>query len=424
MASHTGQEKQSASFRLPGNRKLGTIFNRDIDGLLYASSGEKTNADEYRRMLGALLQAEPGVLAMNVGMPDPVTYHTRVATTWDTYLSDVVRTLWPGNVKEGQEDHSAAALKRLFAEGTDCLQLAIEVSRDRGVLILASYRMNAEDFYGGTTDLSEFGRAHKSSIIPGANCLDPARPEVFSHRMDIFSEVAERYDIDGIELDFRRWTHMVSDPRKNHPVLTDMVRRTREMLDEAAKGKGLQRLLLGARVGPSLADPRGTGLPGGRADNDMSCRDLGLDVATWVREELVDYVCPSLFWPRLPGVPRVAEFRELVGDKDIGIYPTVFPLPAWAEDKENPVPDSTGVRALHRDEILRAALQCYRVDADGISTYNWGTYFPPGTVAEPPRGYSQAYGRACEGYQRVLMEAHPLLGSPADMRRRVEAEPE
>ena len=422
--SQSRPKKITAQSELPGNRNLGSIFNRDIDGLLYAGSGEKTNAAEYTRMLGALLQAEPGVLAMNVGMPDPVTYRSRVATSWDTYITDVVNAVWPGSLKEGQEDHSAAALKQLLAEGTDCLRLAIEACRERGVLIVASYRMNAEDFYRGTNDLSDFGRTHAAAVIPEANCLDPARPEVFAHRIAIFAEMAQEYDIDGIEFDFRRWTHMVSTPLENHPVLTDMVRKTRAMLNEAAAAKARERLLLGVRVGPSLADPPGAGFPGGKADNDLSCRDLGLDVPTWIGEELVDYMCPSLFWPRLPGFPKVAEFRELAGDADVGIYPTVFPLPAWAEDRANPVPDGIQVRRWHRDEILRTALECYRDGADGISTYNWGTYFPPGTVAQPPHGCSGSYGRACEGYQKVLMAAHPPLRSPDAIRRHLEAEPD
>ncbi len=83
---------------------------------------------------------------------------------------------------------------------------------------------------------------------------------------------------------------------------------------------------------------------------------------------------PSLFWPRLPGVPRVAEFAALTEGKNIGIYPTVFALPGWAED-EISIPDMTAAQIgdmmrRHRDEICHAALKCYEDGADGISTYN------------------------------------------------------
>lgn len=416
----TRSSGKKAFEKLPANRRLGSIFNRDIDGLLYSSSGSLTGREEYTRMVLTLLQAEPGVLAMNVGMPDPVTYHSSVATTWDKYLTEVAKKVWPGSLEQGEEDHSASALKRLFADGTDCLKIAVEACRERGIAIVASYRMNAEDFYHGTTDLSDFGRENASLRIPGANCLDPAHPRVFQHRMDIFSEVVERFGIDGIEFDFRRWSHMISAPLENHPILTEMVRKTRKLLDNAAQKKG-QRLLLGVRVGPTLSEKEGRGLPGGKAASDISCKDLGLDVAQWVEEELVDYICPSLFWPRLPGMPKTGEFAELARDRDIGIYPTVFPLPAWAEVSENSVPDGNQVRRLHRDEIVRAALWCYEEGADGISTYNWGTFFPSGTIERPPGGYSENYGRSCDGYQKVLMDVHPKLKNAEALRQYLES---
>ena len=113
--------------------------------------------------------------------------------------------------------------------------------------------MNAEDWYGHTYRLSDFGRAHPEWRIPldpesspssadapperWAGCLDPAIPAVFAHRLAIFTEVADRYDIDGIEFDFRRWCRMISSPRRNYAILTRLVAVTRAMLDETARRK-------------------------------------------------------------------------------------------------------------------------------------------------------------------------------------------
>ena len=63
-------------------------------------------------------------------------------------------------------------------------------------------------------------------------------------------------------------------------------------------------------------DENGLRCPGGDVHTDLSCRDLGLDTKTWIEEDLVDYVCPSLFSPRLPGVPKTADFAPLVRDKE------------------------------------------------------------------------------------------------------------
>lgn len=408
-----------SAIRIPHNKKLGSIFNRDINGLLVSSSGGETTPEEYRNMVLALLEAKPHVLAKNVGMPDPVIYRSQVATSWDKHIVEVSLRTWPKEdpktIEEGAA-RQAQAVIQLARHGTDALALTIEACRKRGVLVVASYRMNAEDWYANTWQLSDFGRAHPDWRIPGAGCLDPAVPGVFEQRMKIFSEVADRYDIDGIEFDFRRWQKMISKPLENHPILTRMVRQTRQMLEETTQRKRRERLLLGARVGPSLDDPAETEYPGGNVRNDVSCRALGLDVKTWIEEELVDYVCPSLFWPRLPGVPKTAEFVALAKGKNVGIYPTVFPLPAWAEDDKNPVKDSNETRRRHQEEIVQAALKCYEEGADGISTFNWGTLFPPGTIPKNPPKYSEFYGRANVGYQTVEMAAHPPLDSQSKLR--------
>jgi hypothetical protein len=304
----------------------------------------------YRTKVLHLLDTRPGVLARNVGLPDPVIYRTKVATTWDKYLQQVLKAAWP---EEAKSDTQAACRKALLDAGTDPLTITIKACRERGIPIVASYRMNAEDFGRGGLDLSDFDRQHKDLRLPGANCLDPARPEVFMHRMAIFTEVANNYDIDGIEFDFRRWIHMVSRPHENHTVLTRMVRETRKMLDEVARKKGRKRLLLGARVGPTIAgNPMGP--------TDMSCKDLGLDVKTWIDEGLVDYLCPSLFWPRLPGLPRTREFVELARGTRVGVYPTVWPLPEWMEQGPDKGPvgvkDTRKLRRF-RDDIGKAALQ-------------------------------------------------------------------
>jgi len=386
-----------ASEGRPDNRAFGSILNNDVNNILYAVSGAQTTPAEYKKAVMHLLDAKPGVLAQNVGMPDPVIYRSNVATTWDKYVGG----------------DQAGAMGALVAAGTDPLAITIQACRERGVLIVASYRMNAEDFYARQLDLYDFGRQHKDLRIPGANCLDPALPEVFKHRMEIFTEVAKNYDIDGIEFDFRRWTHMISNPLENYSVLTRMVRETRKMLDEVAKKKGRARLILGARVGPTIA-----GKPLGR--NEMSSRALGLDVTTWVNEGLVDYLSPAFFWGHNPGDdPKTAEFAELAKGTNVGIYPTVFPYSKW--QKESPEagridPDETEDLRRFRDDILNAALKCYAEGADGISTFNWVPHQQPGMTR---RNIRESWGL---GAAKVQMLVHPLLADRAALEAKLQSD--
>ena len=188
-----------------------------------------------------------------------------------------------------------------------------------------------------------------------------------------------------------------------------MVRETRQMLDATARKKGRKKLLLGVRVGPSLADPKGTEYPGGDVRNDISCRELGLDVKTWIEEELVDYVCPSLFWPRFPGLPKTAEFVALAKNKNVGTYPTIFPIPKWID--EGPIAEADIAKCLrYRGELGAAALRAYEDGADGLSTFNWVPHHQSGMVKYPMR---EKWGLGCIKEQMAIL---PHFRSAAALR--------
>lgn len=373
------------------NRAFRTIFNNDTDNILYALDSGRSPQNivaDYRRAIAQIAESRPGIMAQNVGNPDPVIYRSREATAWSKYIDGPV----------------SISMNKMIEAGTDPLQVTIEVCREHGVPVVASYRMNAEDFYEEGLEIQDFGRKHRHLAIPGAFCLDPAHPVVYQHRMAIFREVAENYDIDGIEFDFRRWTHMISDPLNNHPILTRMVRETRQMLDEVAKRKGKNRMILGVRVGPSLDTPQEVadyaGLKPENRKVDPSCRELGLDVTTWVREGLVNYICPSLFWPSWPGLPRTREFSALAEGHDIGIYPTIFPRPKWLDDSGDVVnrgpiePSNLDTLQEYKDGFCNLTLRCYDEGADGVSMFNWYYHLH---LSRMPRQWQSYYGYGMGG---------------------------
>jgi hypothetical protein len=407
----TGRPVGLARAAMPGGKKLGTIFNNDMDNILIAAGRKGGRVEDYQPYLDQLLAMKPSLIAQDVGSPDPVIYPSTVATTLDKYVVEISKLAWPQNDPEIDSVPRVRCLQNLFAAGVDPLKLTIEACRRHDTLIVASYRMNAEDWYQHTWRLSDFGREHPDYRIPDAGCLDPAIPAVYEQRMKIFREVADKYDIDGIEFDFRRWYHMVSDPQKNHVVLTRMVRETRAMLDEVARRKGRNKLLLGVRVAPSLDRPADTFLyPGAWHAEDLenSCKHYGLDVQTWVRERWVDYICPTLFLGQLPGLPLTKEFVELAKGKDIGIYPTLWPLASWMheiigvergvtlENKDRPA------LSLYKYDLCTSALRMYQDGADGISTFNWFSFH------EKSDG-----GEGAAAVQRYFL---PLANDPAAIR--------
>jgi hypothetical protein len=134
---------------VPPGKKLRTVFNNDIDNILWALDGDQTTPEQYRHAVGCMLDARPGVLAQNVGLPDPVIYPSRRATAFDKHLVEVTRSVkpWQSYIAFATEGavRQAAVMRKLRRVGTDPLTLTIEVCRKRGVPIVASYRMNAEE---------------------------------------------------------------------------------------------------------------------------------------------------------------------------------------------------------------------------------------------------------------------------------------
>ncbi len=435
---------QKKALQLKPNRELGTIQNNDINNILHGGYEGDMRPQDYREAVGHLLEGKPSVLAQTVGQADPVIYRTREATTFDKYLEQVSMQVFADvwsksdNAKAETVRRRAAGqaeyVARLLSEGTSPLEITIEACHSYEIPVLASYRMNGEDWYQHSYLLYDFGRYHPEFRIRDGSkhtgAIDYAIPTVFEQRLRMFTEVATLYDVDGIEFDFRRWTHMISDPLHNYPVFTDLIRQTRQMLAAVSRSKGRERMLLCVRVGPSLDDPQGTEYAGGKLSTDFSSRLLGLDVATWIEEELVDVVCPTLFWPALPGLPRVAEFVERAHEKNVGIYPTVFPRPAWSDQlpggertlEDLDQSEIADLMRLHRDEICQAAVQCYEQGADGLSTYNWFGHCQYSPMVRT-HGYPSHNYRSSQAYAQTELFAHAFLGSRAEMERCLKAEP-
>ena len=433
---------------ITNGKQIGSIFNNDVDGLLGAILNSESPVDDYSRGVHAMLDLQPGLLAQNVGWPDPVSYRSEIATNvikYHTEVTELCGDLAPISVETAEA--RTRVLERILDCGTNPLQLTIDACRDRGVPVVASYRMNDEHWSKYEYLLSDFGRAHPETRIPATDfeksehekygmeipeytgVLDPLFPEVYQHRMKMFTEVANNYDIDGIELDFRRWYHLVSDPLENHPVLTQMVRDTRRVLDEAARKKSRDKMILGARVAPSLAtEPSNYCVYPGSCTvlspflYNGSCRQLGLDVETWICEEIVDYVCPSLWNGGLPGLPKTCEFASLAEGTSVGIYPTIWNFTGWQLDiggrsvglSDDPL--DLRAQALFKHDLCSAVLRAYEDGADGVSTFNWYCYLRTLDLKRLWHENSGGNdpGPGAEAIQRYV---YPMLGNPDALRQ-------
>jgi hypothetical protein len=95
----------------------------------------------------------------------------------------------------------------------------------------------------------------------------------------LIEEAVQRYDCDGIELDFNRAPPFFQNGTEAEGIakMSGLVRRVRQMLDAEGRKRN-RRLVLAARVLPKYAD----------------CRAIGLDPVAWAKEGWIDLltVCP------------------------------------------------------------------------------------------------------------------------------------
>ena len=232
-----------------------------------------------------------------------------------------------------------------------------DAARRLGIEIFASIRMNdTHDAFGkphGRLDyplklehpewlLGDESRKGDFHTAPEAlmwSGLDFEMPQVRDDRLRWIQRSAERYDVHGVDLNFFRmpWFFRRGRESAGTPLMTDLVRSARRILDDVSVAKGAP-VLLGVRV----------------PDTVEACARVGIDIETWLRESLVDRLLVGGGY-----VPYTSPYEELVRlghDHDVPVYPCI----------------NCGLPELGSDAAFRgAASNIYRAGADGIYLWNY-----------------------------------------------------
>ncbi|MFM8617350.1 MAG: hypothetical protein ACKOE8_01305 [Opitutaceae bacterium] len=298
---------------------------------------------------------------------------------WDPVDGREPDGLWPRNAR------------RLHEAGLDAYAVWIARARERGISPWLSMRMN--DVHNADTPgsymHSDFWRTHPRlrRVPDGAgqpwtnHALNYIHEEVRTHQMAFVRELLERYDPEGLELDWMRFGHHLTPGREKEeaPVLTAFVREVRELTRVWSARRG-HPILLGVRA-PAHPD---------------AATGLGMDAALWAREGLVDLIVPAPFWSSSDFDIPVELWRERMGPsaKRVAVLPALeHNARAWIRGVTvaNDLASAYGfaASALHRG-------------ADGIYLFNWmdsqtrpvdaadyarllRTGFSPAAVAAEPR---------------------------------------
>ena len=228
--------------------------------------------------------------------------------------------------------------------GIDTLKVLIDRCHHHNMQFIADIRMN--DRHG--VPPNGIAKKHPEWALFGG-AYDYALAPVRQAMLDFNQEVLDGYDVDGLEYDYMRWCHMFKpgEGKKNAHLLNEFTRKTRKQLDAASKRRGCGRLLLGVRVPQTLEE----------------CEYLGLDVATWIREGLVDYVVPSDFMHSDSNM-KVEDFVKLAKGAHCKVYPAIHPRISQDGPNEHH-------RVMTLSNFQAAVQNFYGFGADGISPYNY-----------------------------------------------------
>ncbi len=239
--------------------------------------------------------------------------------------------------------------KSLADAGHNPPALIVEECHRRGLDAFVSLRMN--DIHDGqhpkdklpNPELPTFKRINPDWLVGDLDwwsALDFEHPRVRALKLNVVEEYFDRWDFDGIEIDwmrhslyFRRGTEI-----ENGKYLTMLLRDIRKSLQAKAARRG-RPIEVAVRI-PERVE---------------WCRDGGFEVETWIADDLVDFLILGQGLTEAPGVPG---FRAIAKSKPIRIYAS---LGCYGNNYK-----------ISPDEVVRgSAANLWRDGADGIYTFNW-----------------------------------------------------
>ena len=294
--------------------------------------------------------------------------------------------------------------------GLDPLQIMIDFSRVNDIEIFWSMRMN--DIHDADPRwpemIPQFKKDHPQFLFgtqeqpPAFGCwsgFDYGRPEVRERAFRLLEDVCERYDVDGIEMDFlRHIPHFRCNAegedctQKERDTMTGLLRRVRDMTEQVGLKRG-RPLLVALRLPASL----------------RCCEALGLDVTQWLEQGLADIL--------VPGELELSPWEGWVALGHQHGVP-VYPCLSWTGSKKRQGPsDVQGGLPLR--SFRSRAMKVWHAGADGVYTFNlfdpasslWRELGDPEVLAGLDRDYfPHGYWRALLG--RDIRDLHRFAEVP------------
>lgn len=275
---------------------------------------------------------------------------------------------------------TSPGLATMVAQGHDPPKVVIAECRRRNLEVFYSFRINGHEDSYIPAEVPAFKKDHPEYTLKGHvpdkvwAALNFAIPAVREQRLAVIQEVLDKYDFDGIEIDWMRSPYYFREHQEYRLryLLTDMMRAIRHMVDARSKQVG-RKLGLAVRVAESLE----------------SCLLDGYDVEVWAKEGLMDILVlgSGATYCDIP------TFRRITAGTDIAVYPCVYRYGQFYKE--------------YAPLIIRGIAANYWIDQpDGMYTFN---YF--GSSA-PPQFKEIGALETLEGLDKMFVAYIGLPGAP------------
>jgi len=267
------------------------------------------------------------------------------------YNSAVWPSYWDVPDPEKQVTEWPRAYYMLHKIGIDDIfARLIPRTREKGMSPWVSLRMNDHHYFNNPSRISPLLLNHPELRTNKGNGLfNYAKPEVREHYLNLIAEVLQRYDIDGVELDWIRTPNNfeANELDQGRVLLTGFVREAHKLTQAAAQRLGHPvRLAVRVPATPEFAYGK------------------GFDTVAWAQEGLVDMIIPSDWWSGFNSDMPVEVWRDQIGPR--GKNCQIVPGTAGTYSC---IPK--GYQMMHSLPAMRGfAAAMYDRGADGIYLFN------------------------------------------------------
>ncbi len=360
---HTYAEVEAAA---AANAPTYDMYDKAAEDALYKIDGLFINQDADSFSSSTCSEEDIVAYAMQFKDTHVTDYVLCLNNTLSSFPSEVFEDLADKYYVRDEEgniigtDSYYAGSHHIFDElDTDQFGVANDVFREIGINTWISFRMN--DCHGRNDAASQlmsdfFYKNPQFRRCPDyrgvndywRNAYDFKHQEIRDMWLAYIDEALYRYDVYGIELDWLRepFVFAPGEEAAGVPILNQFVR------DVAAIVEKYEELYdhdikLGIRVASDL----------------QTNLNFGLDVKTWVEDGIIDMLCPSGRYATTDSTIPMAEWKELIGERDIVLAPCI-------ETNIKSYPSSgSGNHTL--ETYCGYAAMLYEQGADKIYLYNY-----------------------------------------------------